>query len=116
MVEKGIRTGICNAIHQYSKANNDQYVKHYDKNKESSNFNYWDLDNLYGWVMPQKLPVNNFEWIEETFQFNEEFTKNYKEETDAEYFLEADVQYPEILHDLHNDLPFLPERMKIKKS
>ena len=55
-----------------------------------------------------KLSVNNFEWIEDTSQFNEDFTKNFTEESDEGYFLEVDVQYPEKLHELHNDLPFLP--------
>ena len=76
---------------------------------------YWDVNNLYGWVTLQKLPVNNFEWIEDTSQFNEDFIKNYNEENNQEYFLEVDVQYLEKLDDLHNDLPFLPERMKIEK-
>ena len=66
--------------------------------------------------MSQKLPVNNFEWIENTSQFNEDFIKNYNDESDEEYFLEVDVQYPEKLHELHNDLPFLPETMKIEKA
>ena len=70
---------------------------------------------FYGWAMSQKLPVNNFEWIKETSQFNEDFIKNYNEESDEGYFLEVDVQYLEKLHELHNDLPFLPERMKIEK-
>ena len=48
-------------------------------------------------------------------QFNEDFIKNYKEESDGGSFLEADVQYPENLHELHNDLQFLPKRMTIKK-
>ena len=65
--------------------------------------------------MSQKLPVNNFEWIAGTSQFNEDFIKNYNEESDEGYFLEVDVQYLEKLHELHNDLPFLPERMKIEK-
>ena len=65
--------------------------------------------------MSQKLPVNNFEWIKNTSQFNEDFIKNYNEESDEGYFLEVDVQYLEKLHELHNDLPFLPERMKIEK-
>ena len=60
MVEKGIRGGICNAIHQSAKDNN-KYMKDYDKNKESSHLNYWDVNNLYGWAISQKLPVNNFE-------------------------------------------------------
>ena len=65
--------------------------------------------------MSQKSPVNIFEWIEDTSQFSEDFIKNHNEETDEGYFLEVDVQYPEKLHQLHNDLPFLPERMKLKK-
>ena len=71
MVEKGIRGGICHAISRYAKANN-KYMKDY-KNKEPSYLQYWDVNNLYGWAMSQKLPVNNFEWIEATFQFNEDF-------------------------------------------
>ena len=63
--------------------------------------------------MLQKLPVNKFEWIEETFQFNEDFIKNYKEESDERHFLKVDVQYLEKLHKLHNGLPFLPERKEI---
>ena len=65
--------------------------------------------------MSQKSPVNIFEWIEDTSQFSEDFIKNHNEETDEGYFLEVDVQYPEKLHQLHNDLLFLPERMKLKK-
>ena len=73
-------------------------MKNYDKNKESSYIQYWDVNNLYGWAMSQKLPVNDFEWIKDTSQFNEDFMKNYNEESDKGYFLEADVQYPEKLH------------------
>ena len=65
--------------------------------------------------MLQKLPINKFEWIEETSQFHEDFIKNYNEEGDEGYFLDVDVEYPGELHELHNDLPFLPERNKIKK-
>ena len=65
--------------------------------------------------MSQKLTVNKFEWIEGTSQLNEDFIKNYNEESDEGCFLEVDVQYPENLHELHNDLRFLPERMKMSK-
>ena len=58
--------------------------------------------------MSQKLPVNNFDWIKDIYQFNEDFIKNYNKETDDEYFFEVDVQYPDKLQELHNDLPFLP--------
>ena len=64
MVEKGIRGGICHAIHWYAKANN-KYMEDSDKNKESSYLKYRDVNNLYGWAMSQRLPVNKFEWIEE---------------------------------------------------
>ena len=57
-------------------------MKNYDKSKEWSYLNYWDLNNLYGWAMSKKLPVNNFEWIEDTSQFNEDYIKNYNEESD----------------------------------
>ena len=66
-------------------------MKNYDKNKESSYLQYWDVNNLYGWAMSQKLPINNFEWIKDTSQFNEYFIKNYNEEIDEGYFLEVDV-------------------------
>ena len=62
MVEEGIRGGICHAIHRHAKANN-KYMKNYDKNKESSYIQYLEANNLYGWVMSQKLPVNGFKWI-----------------------------------------------------
>ena len=65
--------------------------------------------------MLQKLPVNNFEWIKDTSQFNEDFIKNYNEESDEGYFLEVESQYLEKVIEIHNDLPFLPERMKIEK-
>ena len=64
--------------------------------------------------MSQKLPVNNVEWIEDTFQFNKGLIKNYNEESDEEFFLEVDVQYLEKLYELY-DLPFLPKRIKIEK-
>ena len=64
--------------------------------------------------MSQKLPVNKFEWIRDTSQFNEDFIKNCNEKSDEGSFLEFDVQYLEKLHELHNDLPFLLERMKIE--
>ena len=87
-------------------------MKDYDKNKELSYLQYWDVNNLYGLAMSQKLPVNNFEQIKDTFQFNEDFIKNYNEESDEGYFLEVDVQYLEKLQELHNDLSFLLERIK----
>ena len=105
---------ICYSIYRYTEAN-DKYMKDYDKNKESPYIQYWDVNNLYGWAMSQKLPVNNFEWIKDISQFNEDFIKNYNDESDEGYFLKVNVQYLENLHELHNDLLFSPDRMKIEK-
>ena len=66
--------------------------------------------------MFQKFPVNNFEWIKDTAQFNEDFIRSCNEESDEEYFLEVDIPYLETLHELRNDLTFLLERMKIEKA
>ena len=85
IVEKGIRGGICHAIHRYTKANN-KYMKDYDKTKDSSYLKSWDVNNLYRWAMPQKLPINGFKWVEKTSQFNNGFIKNYNEDSDIGYF------------------------------
>ena len=115
MVEERIRGGICHFIHRYAKASN-KYMENYDKNKESSCIQYLDANNLYGWAMSQKLPVNNFKWVEGMSRIKEEFIKNYNENSSKGYILEVDVKYPKKLHELHSDLPFLPKRIKIDKS
>ena len=101
----------CNSL-ICAKANN-KYTKDYDKNKEPSHLKHWGVNNLYVWGMQQKLPENKFEQIENTSQFNGDFIKNHNGESDEGYFLEVDVQYPEKLHELQNDLSFFPGRMKI---
>ena len=111
MVEEEIRGGICHAIHRHAKTNN-KYMKNYDKNKESSYIQYLDANNLYGWAMSQKLPVNGFKWINNVMEIDEKFIKNYDEDSDKRYILEIDIKYPRKLRDLHSDLPFLPKRMK----
>ena len=60
IVEKEIAGGIYQEIQQHAKANN-KYMKTYDKNKELPYLKYWDVNNLYSWIMSQKLPVNNLE-------------------------------------------------------
>ena len=70
MVAKGIRGGICHAIHRYAKANS-KYMKNYDKNIISLYLMYLDANNFYGQGMSQKLPVNGFKWIKKLRKFDE---------------------------------------------
>ena len=60
--------------------------------------------------MSKKLAVNGFKWLDND-KINEEFIKNYNENDKKGYIFEVDVKYPKKLHDLHSDLPFLPERI-----
>ena len=64
MVDAGIRGGMCQSTHRYAKANN-KYMKNYHKRIESSYLTYLDANNLYGWAMSQKLPVNGFMWYDD---------------------------------------------------
>ena len=118
MVEEGIRGGICHSIHRYAEVNN-KYMKNYNNNEESSYIQYLDANNVCGWAMSKKLPVNGFKWTDnnETAApvINEDFIKNYDENNDKGYIFEVHVKYPKRLHDLHSDLPFLSERMGINK-
>ena len=94
MVEKRIRGGMCHAMHV---EDNNKYMKNYDKNKESSYIKYLDANNLYGWAMSQKLPVNEFKWIKDTLSPDKKLNKfinvinHYNEESDDGYILEVDV-------------------------
>ena len=67
--------------------------------------------------MSQKIPVNGFKWVKQKklSKFNEDFIKNYDENSNKGYFLEVDIDYPKELFNLHKDLPFLPERKKVEK-
>ena len=70
-------------------------MKNYDKDIESSYSEYVDANNLYGWAMSQKLPVDSFKWVEkdDLSKFNESFIKIYDENNDKRYNFEADVEY-----------------------
>ena len=76
MVEEGIRGGMCQAVYKYAKANN-KYMKNYNKNIDSSYLEYVDANNLYGWEMSQKIPVDGFKWVEkdDLSKFDDSFIK-----------------------------------------
>ena len=85
------------------------------KKIESSYIEYLDANNLYGWAMSQKLPVNGFKWVKNLSKFNEDYIKKYDENSNTGYFLEVDIEYLKTLFNNHKDLPFLPERKKVEK-
>ena len=114
MIEDGIRGGISQSSLRYAEANN-KYMVDYDRNKESSYFAHLVANNLYGWEVSQKLPVGGFKWVKNVSMIDEECIKVYHNESNFGFFLKLDIDYPKYLHDLHRDLPFLPERMKINK-
>ena len=82
MIEAGIRGGMCQSVYRYAEANN-KYIKNYDKSIESSYLMYLDTNNLYGWEMSKKLPVNGFKWENDPSKFNENFIKKYNENSDV---------------------------------
>ena len=76
---------------------------------------YLDANNLCGWAISQKLPVNGFKWIEGSSEFNKSFIKTFDENSDRGNFLEVNVKYPKNSFNSDKDLPFLAERKKLVK-
>ena len=104
MIEHGIRGGVSMISNRYAKANNKYMGKMFNKNLPSKYLIYLDANNLYGWAMMQKLPTHGFKWVKNDNKYDWE---SYP------CILEVDLEYPIKLHDLHNDYPLAPERMKV---
>ena len=104
-VERGMRGGISIITHRYAKANN-KYMKNYNPEDDTTYIMYLDANNLYGWAMIQPLPYGGFRWVEPKF---------YADKVKGiGYIYEVDLEYPEELHDLHNDYPCAAEKMVMK--
>ena len=110
-IEKGLRGGISYIANRYGKANN-KYMKDYKKDKPSKYIMYLDANNLYGWAMSQYLPTGGFKWLKQNKIDNLDI-KKYDKENKKGIILEVDLEYPEKLHDLHNDYPLAPEKVKV---
>ena len=108
-IEKGIRGRISYIAKRYAKANN-KYMNDYDPKKPSTFITYLDMNNLYGWAMSEYLPYGEFEWLENIDEFD---INSINEKSDTGYFLEVDLEYPDELHELHNDYPLAPEKLAI---
>ena len=118
-IEKGMRGGISYIAHRHAEANN-KYMKNYDINALISYIMYLDANNLYGWAMSKPLPYGSFKWVypETSFYINE-LNEIVVGETiipkkkGIGHIYEVDLEYPEELHDLHNDYPCAAEKIKV---
>ena len=116
MFEKGIRGGISIISNRYGEANNKYMGNRYNKNKLNKYLMYLDANNLYGCAMSKKLPIHSFKWLtsgEMEKLFNNQVVQVWEK---TPCILEVDLEYPENLHDLHNDYPFCPERVECKNG
>jgi hypothetical protein len=112
MVEKGIRGGVCSISQRYSKSNN-RYMKDYDPQQKTNTNIYMDANALYACAMCKYLPTSEFEWI------NVEDIPNFENvpaDSDYGYILEADLEYPEHLHDAHNCYPLAADHLIITRD
>ena len=101
MIEEGIRGGVSMISTRYGRANN-KYMQEYDPSLPSKYITYLDVNNLYGWAMSKRLPTHGFKWMKQVQLENWE---------SFPCILEVDLEYPNDLHDLHNDYPLVPERL-----
>ena len=113
-IEKGMRGGISYIANRYGKANN-KYMKDYNDKTPSKYIMYLDANNLYGWAMSQYLPTGGFKWMTKS-QIDKTNLAKYKEDSKKGLILEVDLTYPEGLHNLHNDYPLAPEKIKATKD
>ena len=113
-IEKGMRGGISYIAKRYGKANN-KYMKNHDEKAPTKYIMYLDANNLYGWAMSQYLPTGNFKWLSQN-QIEKTNLGKYTENSKKGLILEVDLEYPQELHDLHNDYPLGPEQIKVAKD
>ena len=113
-IEKGLRGGISYIANRYGKANN-KYMKEYDEKAPSKYIMYLDANNLYGWAMSQYLPTGGFRWMTQK-QIDKIGLAKYKEDSEKGLILEVDLEYPEELHNLHNDYPVGPEKVRVSND
>uniref|UniRef100_A0A8D8U0I7 DNA-directed DNA polymerase n=1 Tax=Cacopsylla melanoneura TaxID=428564 RepID=A0A8D8U0I7_9HEMI len=111
--EKGLRGGISQCSNRYAEGNNPYMEENYNQNLPNIYLTYLDANNLYGYAMIRKHPQKNFKWMTKKELKNiKKNILNLTANSEEGYCLEVDVEYPDHLHDKHNDLPFLAEKKK----
>ena len=94
---------------------NNEYMKEYDEKVPSKYIMYLDANNLYGWAMSQYLPTGNFKWMTDK-EISKIDLGKYKADGKKGLILEVDLEYPQELHDTHNDYPVAPEKVKVSNN
>ena len=105
MIESGIRGGIATISHRHANANYEYMGIEFDPSEESKFISYLDANNLYGWSMSKQLPTSVFKWM---------IDNELDDWKHLSCFLEVDLEYPDDLHEHHNDYPLALERIKIR--
>ena len=90
-------------------------MKEYDEKAPSKYIMYLDANNLYGWAMSQYLPTGNFKWMSDK-EIKQIDLGKYKADGKKGLILEVDLEYPPELHDMHNDYPVTPEKIKVSNG
>ena len=85
----------------------------YDPEKPSTFITYLDKNNLYGWAMSKYLPYGEFRWVKNVDGFD---VMSINEKSDTGYLLEVNLDYPDELHELHNDYPLAPEKLAVSND
>ena len=70
----------------------------------------FDMNNLYGSGMSEFLPYGGFKWIKNVDNFD---VDSIREKNPIGYITEVDLEYPDELHELHNDYLLAPEKLAI---
>ena len=89
--------------------------KKYSEATKNVNILYLEMNNLYGCAMSQYLPINNFKWVKDINKIEQKLMR-IKNNSSTGYVLEVDLEYPQELHDIHNDYPLAPEKINISKE
>ena len=113
LMDGQMRGGVCMISKRYARANNKYMGKLYNPTLPTKYILYLDANNLYGWAMSQPLPHSGLTWILEDEWKGIDWLA-LSEDSPVGYILEVDLQYPQQLHDLHNDYPLAPERVDVQ--
>ena len=111
-----VRGGISMISNRYGKANKPYMGEKFNPEELIKYLVYYDSNNLYGFIMCEKLPVGGFEWMTEDEMINLFNNQTMEEWEKTPCVVEVDLEYCEELHDLHNDLPVCPETLITKNK